>query len=105
VSPSTGLKASQTVQVSASGFSPNESLVITECASKGNATTSGDCNVGGITATKSNANGQVQASMTVVKGPFGSNHIVCSASQACLVSVSQATLSPTQEADAPISFG
>jgi len=30
---------------------------------------------------------------------------VCGASQACLISVTQATPSPTQEADATITFG
>jgi hypothetical protein len=31
--------------------------------------------------------------------------IVCGPAQACLISVTQATPSPAQEADAPISFG
>ena len=30
--------------------------------------------------------------------------IVCSAAQPCLISVTQASLAPTEEADAPISF-
>jgi len=34
----------------------------------------------------------------------GANNIVCCAGRACLISVTQATLSPTEEADAPISF-
>jgi hypothetical protein len=49
--------------------------------------------------------GPVSVEFTVSKGPFGSNNIVCGPSQACLISVSQATPSPTQEADTRISFG
>jgi hypothetical protein len=48
---------------------------------------------------------RVRVDLTVSKGPFGANKIVCGSAQACLVSVMQATLSPTQEADAPIAFG
>jgi hypothetical protein len=56
----------------------------------------------GVTA---DASGRVQAGFTVANGPFGANNIVCGASQACLISVTQATPSPTQEADATITFG
>src|SRR5215510_13337746 len=45
VTPATGLKSTQTVAVQASGFSPGESLVVTECAAKGTATQPGDCNL------------------------------------------------------------
>jgi hypothetical protein len=51
------------------------------------------------------AEDRVSAEFTVSKGPFGANNIVCGPAQACLISVTQATPSPTQEADAPISFG
>jgi hypothetical protein len=51
------------------------------------------------------AGGRVRAEFTVSKGPFGSNNIVCGPAQACLISVTQATPSPAQEAGAPISFG
>jgi hypothetical protein len=49
--------------------------------------------------------GRVSAEFTVSKGPFGANNIVCRPAQACLISVTQATPSPTHEADVPISFG
>lgn len=104
VSPSSGLRASQDVLLTASGFSPGEALVVTECAAKGNATTSDDCNLAGMQSVVADAQGRVRVEFTVVKGPFGANRIVCSASQPCLVSVTQATPSPTQEADAPVSF-
>jgi hypothetical protein len=92
------------VQVTASGFSPGAALVVTQCANKGNATGPGDCNLTGIRTVTANSAGQVETQMTVVKGPFGANHIVCGTSRSCLVSVNPATASPTQEADAPISF-
>lgn len=105
ITPNSGLKSPQTVTVAASGFSPGESLVITECAAEGASTGAGDCNLGGLQSVTADGSGKVTAQFRVVKGPFGANKIVCSTTQACLVSVTQATLSPTQEADAPISFG
>jgi hypothetical protein len=39
-----------------------------------------------------------------MKGPFGSNQIVCSATQKCLISVTQLTPNPTEEADTDITF-
>jgi hypothetical protein len=104
VTPSAGLKSPATVQVTATGFSPGASLVVTQCANKGNNTGPGDCNLAGIQTVTANSAGQITTPMTVIKGPFGTNHIVCSGSQTCLVSVSPATPSPNQEADAPISF-
>jgi hypothetical protein len=105
VTPSTGLKSPATVQVKATGFSPNEALVVTQCANKGNSTGPGDCNLAGVQMVTANSAGQVQTQMSVIKGPFGANHIVCSSTQTCLVSVTPVSASPNQEADAPISFG
>ena len=89
----------------ASGFSPGEALVVTQCAAKGTATGPGDCNLTSMQSVTADAGGRVRAEFTVSKGPFGANKVVCVAAQACLISVTQATPSPTQEADAPISFG
>jgi hypothetical protein len=105
ITPSSGLKTGQVVQVSGSGFSPNESLVINECADKGQSTGPGDCNLTALTPTMSDAAGKVSAEFTVTAGPFGANNIVCSATLACLVSVSQASPSPTEEADVTLQFG
>jgi len=104
VTPATGLKSPQTVVVQASRFSAGESLVVTECAAKGTATQPGDCNLTGIRNVTADTSGRVRVGFTVLKGPFGANNIVCDTAQACLISVTQATLSPTEEADAPISF-
>jgi hypothetical protein len=105
VTPATELKSGQKVLVQASGFSPGESLVVTECAAKGAATGPGDCDLNGMQSVTSDASGQVKFDLTVTKGPFGANNIVCGPAQACLISVTQATPSPTQEADTPITFG
>lgn len=104
VTPSSGLSARQSVLVSGRGFTPGESLVVTQCAAKGQKTGAGDCNLSGLTSVTADGRGHVRLRFTVVKGPFGGNKIVCSRRQACLVSVTQATLSPTEEADAAISF-
>lgn len=105
VTPNTALPSVAVVRVIGSGFSPNEALVVNECAAKGAATGPGDCNLAGITAVTADAHGKVSLRFRVTRGPFGANRIVCSAAQPCLVSVSQATISPTEEADAPIAFG
>jgi hypothetical protein len=104
ITPSSGLAASQSVRLAASGFSPNEPLVVTQCADKGNSTGPGDCNLAGMLMVTSDAGGHVSSDFHVVKGPFGGNNIVCGAQQRCLVSVSQAAASPTEEADAPVTF-
>lgn len=104
ITPSSGLKSGQTVHVVATGFSPNEALVVNECADKGQNTGPGDCNLEGLVQAMSDASGKVETDYTVTTGPFGANKIVCSATQACLLSVSQATPSPTEEADVQLRF-
>ena len=104
ISPSTGLRSGMTVHVSAVGFTPNQPLVINECADKGANTGPGDCNLSGLVATAADASGRVSADYVVTSGPFGANNIVCSATQPCLLSVSQAVPSPSEEADVPLRF-
>jgi hypothetical protein len=104
ISPNTGLGARQAVRITGRGFTPGERLQVIQCADKGRATGPGDCNLAGMLSASADASGAVQATLTVLRGPFGSAGIVCSAAQACLVSVTQASLNPSEEADAPISF-
>lgn len=104
VTPATGLAATQTVLVQGSGFSPGESLVVTQCADKGTSTGPGDCDLTGMQGVTADSNGRVKVQFTVHKGPFGANNITCGPAQACLVSVTQASPSPTEEADAPVKF-
>jgi Neocarzinostatin family len=105
VTRATGLKSGQKALVQATGFSPGESLVVSECAAKGAATGPGDCDLNGMQSVTADASGQVKVDLTVTKGPFGANNIVCGPARPCLISVTQATPSPTQEADTPITFG
>jgi hypothetical protein len=105
IQPSAGLKSGQVVHVTGGGFSPNESLVINECADKGAKTGPADCALGALTPTRTDAGGNVRADFTVTVGPFGINKIVCGAAQPCLLSVSEASLSPTEEADVRLDFG
>lgn len=105
VTPSAGLRSSEVVHVTATGFSPNQPLIVIECADKGIQTGQGDCNLNGAQSVTSGANGDVTAGLTVLKGPFGANSVVCGPAQACLVSVSQAIPTPTEQASTPINFG
>jgi neocarzinostatin family protein len=104
IAPATGLHNGQNVQVHGSGFTPGEALQVVQCAALGNATGPGDCNLSGMQSVSSDASGGVTATLTVVRGPFGANHVVCSTHPGCLVSVTQASLQPSEEADAPITF-
>lgn len=105
VTPASGLTSHETVTLSATGFSPNESLGVTECANKGKKTEPGDCDLSALKSVTSNGSGDVHTSFAVTKGPFGSDHIVCSTPKACIVTVTQETPKPTQDATAVISFG
>jgi hypothetical protein len=87
VAPSTGLTDGATVHVKATGFPPNLSLGINECADKGNQTGAGDCDLAHLVPIKSDAAGAAEGDYVVHKGPFGANQIVCGPAQQCLVSV------------------
>jgi hypothetical protein len=104
ITPATGLHDRQVVTVTASGFSPDEALQVIECADKGTSTGPADCNLTGMQSATSDAAGRVNTQLTVLRGPFGGNNHVCNAQQRCLISVTQASLTPTDEADGVIQF-
>ena len=105
ITPSTGLTDGQMVQIVGKGYVSGKQYGITECANKGPATGAGDCNLRGIKVATADATGTVTAAYPVAKGPFGSNNIVCSAQQGCIVSVANAgSANPTEVATAMISF-
>lgn len=104
VTPSTRLKSGQAVTVHGVGFTPGEPLQVIQCAAKQQSTGPGDCNLLGMLTTVADATGRVSVRLVVVRGPFGANRIVCDSRRPCLVSVTQASLAPSEEADAPISF-
>ena len=104
VTPSRGLADQATVHVQGAGFSPGEQLQVIQCADRGGATGPGDCNLSSMLSVSSDSGGRVSATLTVLRGPFGTNRVTCTAQQRCLVSVTQASLRPSEEADAPITF-
>ena len=104
VTPSTGLKDGQVVHVVGKGFTPGATRGVIECADKGDATGSGDCNLGGIKTGPASADGTVTIDFPVKKGPFGSNNVVCGPAQKCLLSLSDLTATPKELATENISF-
>ncbi len=105
VTPHAGLRNGQSVRVAAAGFTPNETLGVVECADKGAATGEGDCDIAHLKTVTSDARGHVDTTFTVISGPFGSSNVSCTTATPCLISVSQQSLAPTEEADGRISFG
>lgn len=104
ITPDKGLRDGQTVVVEGTGFSPGEQLQVVECGQKHQQTAPGDCNLGGMASVTSDSAGRVRTSFKVLKGPFGTSGIVCSATQPCVIAVTQASLTPTEEDDALIRF-
>lgn len=105
ITPDSGLKDGQVVKVVGKGYTAGKQFGVTECADKGNATGAGDCNLRGIKVAVADSTGTVTIDYPVAKGPFGSNNIVCSSSQACLVSVADAgSANPTEVATTHITF-
>jgi hypothetical protein len=106
ITPHTGLHDKQKVSVVGTGFVTGKQYGVTECADKGAATSGNDCNLGGIKVAVADSAGKVTISAyEVLKGPFGGNHIVCSSTQPCIVSVSNAgSAAPTEVASETIKF-
>ena len=94
LTPNAGLADGQTVQVTAKGFKPNaKGLLVLECADKPDSG-AGDCEFG-HPAVDADASGNVSTTFTVKKGPVGSNKNMCTATQRCVVAVSE----PAQNGD------
>jgi uncharacterized protein YceK len=104
VTPNSGLKDGQTVHIVAIGYTPGEKDIgVTECADKGNNTGAGDCDLHHIALATPDATGKVTVDFAVKKA-FGTNNIVCSASQPCLLSVGQEVAAPVESATLNITF-
>lgn len=104
VTPRTGLRDGQKVQVTGRGFTPGRTLQVVECGYRGQQTAPGDCNLGGMDTVIVDGAGGVATTFTVVRGPFGTSRVVCSATQDCVVAVTEASLTPGEEANAHIRF-
>lgn len=104
VHPSRHLADGQLVHVEARGFGPNQSLITIECVDIGKRTGQGSCDVANLSGISIGPAGTGSASFTVRRGPLGSDHLSCTHRHPCIVSVSQATIDPSQTASAQISF-
>ena len=105
VTPSRHLHDGEIVHVEARGFGPNQALVTIECVDVGKRTGQATCNVAGLSPIAVDASGTGSTDFTVHVGPFGSAGVSCTGRHPCIVSVSQATATPTQTASSRISFG
>ena len=103
VTPNTCLHDGQTVTVNASGFPAGHLVVVIECADKGDATGQADCDKTNFTHVDGSGS-LTNYHLQVFVHLSGTNHIVCSASEPCLVSVSIPALTHAQEADRRITF-
>jgi len=106
ITPDTGLKNGQTVHIVGTGFTAGTSYSAFECADKGTGTTPDDCDLGVAKVAAADSAGTVTIDFPVHKGPFGGNKIVCSPSQKCLITVTNAGggATTTQVATGDIGF-
>ncbi|MDX6287192.1 MAG: hypothetical protein QOG53_2677 [Frankiales bacterium] len=105
ITPDTGLKNGQVVQVVGKGYTAGKQYGVTECGDKGAATGAGDCDLRGIKVGTADPSGTVTVAFPVAKGPFGTNNINCSVAPGCIISVANAgTAAPTEVAATKITF-
>lgn len=111
VVPSTGLTNGQTVTIHGTHFKPGVSIIIVECVDKGANTQQTNCTGGsglfGIPAGfRPAADGTFTRKFVVHKSfsGIGGGYNTCSSSSPCIISVTEPTNNPTEEADAHIYF-
>lgn len=106
ITPSTGLKNGQVVQVVGKGYTAGTTYSVIECGNKGAATGAGDCDLRNIKVATADSTGTVTSAFPVAKGPIGSNNVDCSVAPGCLLSVATAgSANPSEVATATITFG
>ena len=102
VTPDSGLKDAQFVDVVGTNFTPDERLVIIECVDHGEQTGPSDCRVSGAKFLRANGSGHVERSIRVYEKINGQT---CGSPTPCLVTVSPPSqASHTDEADQQIFF-
>ncbi len=99
VSPASGLHDKQKVQVVGTGFPANLGVLIVECHA--DAVDQSKCIIDLSYVTHTDASGRVTKTYTVRSTVA---HAACTASNPCVVSVSELKQPPKYEADAPIRF-
>lgn len=111
VTPSTNLAEGQTVTVRGARFKPGVSIIIVECVNHGANTQNTNCTGnGGLFGIPPgftpSANGTFTKTFVVHKSfsGIGGGYNTCSSSSPCIISVTEASQNPSEEADAPIRF-
>lgn len=104
VVPERGVRDGQKVAVSATGFAPNMPLVAVLCANKGATTGPSDCDLEQMASATSDAQGRVHVALSVRKGPFGADRVICGGEVTCLVSIADANQPPHQQTAVPVLF-
>lgn len=97
VSPSSGLKDGQSVNVTGSGFPASTTIYVVECA---NLTGQAGCDITRLGQAQSDAGGKISAAFTVHTGTIGNG--TCDATHACYISAGDAA--QTAHGAAQISF-
>ncbi len=107
VSPSEGLTDGATVSIQGSGFTPDLSLGVTQCADENDPdnevemTGAEDCNLRGIGNTTADADGNVSVEFTVAAGQTMIDNTAdgrtCDAEHDCVVSVGELVPDPDAE--------
>ncbi|MGH9043731.1 MAG: GDSL-type esterase/lipase family protein [Acidimicrobiales bacterium] len=101
VDPSSGLAATESVQVTGSGFSPSSQIAVAECET--GATTAGQCSPSGVVETTTQSTGAFSVAFTVTSEPsIGGSTLECGAI-GCAIGAGQLPALATF-ATAPIAF-
>jgi predicted MFS family arabinose efflux permease len=87
VSPQSGLRDGQTVDVTGHGFPPHASLVVIQCAAA-ETVSADDCAISHARSTSADETGAVSAQLDVERGPFGASGARCGSARPCQIVVS-----------------
>jgi serine/threonine protein kinase len=83
--PAAGLHDGQVIHIVATGFTPGMPYYSMEC--KADSYVPDDCNLAEFETVIADRSGTVRLDYRVVKGPFGSHHVICSSAQPCMIGV------------------
>lgn len=103
VTPSSELTSGQEIQVTASGFTPDLSIVIAQCGPV--VTDISDCDVPGAKFVTTDAAGNASATLAAIVGVVGDKANPCDADHPCLVIASEPTPDPAaQRTETKVTF-
>jgi hypothetical protein len=101
--PATSLRDGEVVHIRATGFTPGMQYYSMEC--KADSYVPEDCNLAEFETVMADASGTVKLDYRVLKGPFGTHHVICSAAQPCMIGVAGGEGNNTQAASTNLDFG